>query len=220
MNIRAVFRYRLKKKGFTLIETLVAISILMIAILPPMELTMESLSAAYYARDQVTASNLAQEAIEVIRSVRDSNILQIAEGNPNIDIFNGIPLSTSGTLLPFTVDSTVIAANALVECVKSGSQFECPPLQTNGNVYAYGCSSYSTNTNSDGLNQWDVTDCGSSSQWTDTIFTRSVIVTQANTNPDELKVSVTVTWREGAYQNQTYTINDDLYRWISDDTGT
>ena len=51
------------KKGFTLIETLVAVSLLTVAIVAPMTLTARSLSAAYYARDQITAFHLAQEAI-------------------------------------------------------------------------------------------------------------------------------------------------------------
>ena len=67
-----------ESKGFTLIETMVAISILMVAIVAPMSLAAQSLSAAYYARDQITAFYLAQEGIEVVRSVRDTNILKIA----------------------------------------------------------------------------------------------------------------------------------------------
>ena len=58
-------------RGFTLIETLVAVSLLAVVIVAPMSLTTQSLSSAYYARDQMTAFHLAQEAIESVRSVRD-----------------------------------------------------------------------------------------------------------------------------------------------------
>src|SRR3989338_503600 len=68
--------------GFTLIETLVAISLLTVAIVVPMSLVTKSLSTAYYARDQVTAFHLAQEAIEIVRHVRDNNILMNAQGTP------------------------------------------------------------------------------------------------------------------------------------------
>ena len=50
-----------KIRGFTLIETLVAISLLMVAIVAPMSLTARSLATAYYARDQITAFHLAQK---------------------------------------------------------------------------------------------------------------------------------------------------------------
>ena len=54
-------------RGFTLVETLAAITLIMVAIVAPMGLTVQSLSVAYYARDQITASNLAQEGIEAVK---------------------------------------------------------------------------------------------------------------------------------------------------------
>ncbi len=59
------------RDGFTLVETLVAVSILAIAIVGPMVTASRALLAAYVARDQLTASYLAQEGIEYIRLMRD-----------------------------------------------------------------------------------------------------------------------------------------------------
>ncbi len=64
-----------QSNGFTIIETLVAIAILMIAIAGPLTIVQKGLLAAVYARDQVVASYLAQDAMEYIKNVRDSNIL-------------------------------------------------------------------------------------------------------------------------------------------------
>lgn len=61
-------------RAFTIIETLVAIMILMIAISGPLTNAFQGLNAASAARDQMTASNLAQEGIEAIRNIVDSNI--------------------------------------------------------------------------------------------------------------------------------------------------
>ena len=63
------------QKGFTLIETLVAIAILLIAVVGPISLIGDALHKLYYAKDQIIAINLAQEGIEVVRQVRDSNML-------------------------------------------------------------------------------------------------------------------------------------------------
>lgn len=61
--------------AFTLIETLVAISVLIMALVGPLSIAEQSLRSAYYSRDQVTAFYLAQEGIEYVRGVRDQNYL-------------------------------------------------------------------------------------------------------------------------------------------------
>jgi len=58
-------------RGFTIIETLVAISILMLSIVGPLTVSQKSLSASLYAKDQVIASFLAQDAMEYLKNIRD-----------------------------------------------------------------------------------------------------------------------------------------------------
>jgi Tfp pilus assembly protein PilV len=58
--------------GFTLIEALVAIAVLMVAITGPMVLAQKSLSSADLSKDQTTASFLAQDAIEDVLNIRDT----------------------------------------------------------------------------------------------------------------------------------------------------
>ncbi len=69
-------RYTLRgNAGFTLIETFVAITVLLMAIAAPLTLASQGLSASRIARDQVTATYLIQEAVEYIRNARDTNTL-------------------------------------------------------------------------------------------------------------------------------------------------
>ena len=64
-----------KNTGFTLVETLVAIAILMIAIAGPLTVAEKGLSAAIYARDKLIGSYLAQDGMEAIKNIVDTNEL-------------------------------------------------------------------------------------------------------------------------------------------------
>ena len=68
------------KKGFTIVESLFAIFILVISVTGPMAFTQSGLRASFIARDQVTAFYLAQDAIEYIKNVRDSNSIDSIGG--------------------------------------------------------------------------------------------------------------------------------------------
>lgn len=82
--------------GFTLIETLVAISILLIAIVGPISLIGDALHRSYYAKDEMIAINLAQEGVEAVRRVRDSNMLGAVSWLTNLA--NGDYLIDAGSI--------------------------------------------------------------------------------------------------------------------------
>ncbi|GEM_PF-445615 len=61
--------------GFTLIETIVAVALLLAVVLGPIALITDALSSAAFSRNNLIANNLAQEGIEFVREIRDNNIL-------------------------------------------------------------------------------------------------------------------------------------------------
>ena len=63
------------RRGFTLVETLVAVTILLVVITGPMTIAQKGMQNAFYAGDQTTAVYLAQEAIEAVQRLRDNNAL-------------------------------------------------------------------------------------------------------------------------------------------------
>jgi prepilin-type N-terminal cleavage/methylation domain-containing protein len=64
------------QSGFSLIETLVAITILLIVIIGPLSITSSAARSTSFASDQVTAFFLAQEGAELIQKVRDDLLLR------------------------------------------------------------------------------------------------------------------------------------------------
>lgn len=62
-------------RAFTLIETMIAITILTFAVAGPLFTASRSIVAAQTARDQLTASYLAQEGVEFVRAMRDREYL-------------------------------------------------------------------------------------------------------------------------------------------------
>jgi len=80
---------KLKKKyhlGFTIVESLVAISVLMVLIAAPLSAGQDGLRNAFLSRDKMTASFLAQDVLEYLRNKRDSNVIQGGAWNSFFDI--------------------------------------------------------------------------------------------------------------------------------------
>jgi len=63
------------KKGFTLIETIVAIFLLTVGVSGSFSLMQKVTSFASTSSSQFVASYLAQEGVEIIRNIRDTNYL-------------------------------------------------------------------------------------------------------------------------------------------------
>lgn len=183
-----------QKQGFTLIETLVAITILTIAVAAPLTLAAQSLLAAFSARDQVTAFNLAQEALETVRAQRDHNILQTIQGVQGIDWLQDLPVQYTGdTPKPFIVDSLSITKN-FEQC--SGQDGDsCDYLHFNPTTGFYGYTA------SDPLSR----------------FKRFVTITEVpNTGTQEVRVRAEVNWRAGSVGMQrSVVVEENLYEWIS-----
>ncbi|OGG87505.1 hypothetical protein A3H15_01825 [Candidatus Kaiserbacteria bacterium RIFCSPLOWO2_12_FULL_50_28] len=152
-----------------------------------MSLVTKSLSTAYYARDQVTAFHLAQEAIEIVRHVRDNNILENALGT-DTNLFDGIFLDGRA----FIVDAR---NNRIDPCPQDG----CPVLNTNGTFYGYETGVGWVPTN-----------------FTRTVRAQFVDNGTDQPDEDEAHVSVEVSWKTGSFNVRRFTISANLYRWVED----
>jgi len=64
------------KRGFTLLELLISVFILSVGILGAYIAIQKSSSIANYSYSRLTAAYLAQEGIEIIRNIKDTNLLE------------------------------------------------------------------------------------------------------------------------------------------------
>jgi prepilin-type N-terminal cleavage/methylation domain-containing protein len=116
-------------RGFTLVETLVAIALLMIAISAPFYSVQQAIMASNAARDQLIASSLAEEGAEYIYFMRDSNYLSNVSWLTGMD--NCVPPPNGSSPYGCTVDPS---QNQIAPCASNG----CAPLKSSSaNFYTY-----------------------------------------------------------------------------------
>src|SRR3989338_9299401 len=107
---------KLNKNGFTLVEALVTLVVLTIALGPALVLTTNINNTAVVVKNNLIAANLAQEGVEVIRGIRDTNW------------FNGVVFDTGLTNGTYRVEWSSGALIAL------GAN---PPIKEDNGLYNY-----------------------------------------------------------------------------------
>jgi len=91
-----------KTKAFTLIEVLVALFFLFITIFAAVSLVNNALSTTQSSKQKFIAANLAQEGMEIVRNIRDSN--WISERDWDFGLESGEQYAgyrTQGALAPY-----------------------------------------------------------------------------------------------------------------------
>lgn len=166
--------------GFTIIETLVAITILMVAIVGPLVAANNALTAALDSKNQLTAMNLAQEGMEYIKNQKDNNLVLYGSSGL-LNTFNG---SVCTQAMQCGVSANGVGNYTFNLCSNlSNCQLY---IVTDGNGNSY----YSYNSNGSGIA---------------TPFTRYYYVEPALNqcpNNSQCIVDVVVNWTTGTINNQ------------------
>ncbi len=174
--------------GFTLVETMVAITILLIAVVGPMSAIGGSLRQINTARDQMIAVNLAQEGIEIVRQKRDSNMLACWNAVPIISCATWVAELSVGE---YIVDTTT-SPPTLFSC--GGTVGTCAGTQPS--IYQDTLGMY---------HQYSVSPPG-----TKTKFNRVVNILDTVSNREK-RVTATVTWTTSGGVVKTITVSESIF---------
>lgn len=177
--------------GFTLVETLVAIAVLTISIVGPFQIVQGVLQDSYLVRDQLIAGGLAQEGMEYVRQIRDSNYIyanHTATSRPwlyGLDGSTGPNCYTGACVVDPSQDGS---ANAVISCGSGDYTCAGRPLYLSTNdIYTQQTASGNP-----------------------TRFTRKVVLTFVSAT--ETIVTVTVTWQN--HGTRTVTLTENLRDWL------
>lgn len=82
----------IRQKGFTILELMVAIFILLVGVVGLLSALQRAVSVTFISSSKLTAAYLAQEGIEIVKNIREANWLEIHKGLKGEDKWaNGIP---------------------------------------------------------------------------------------------------------------------------------
>lgn len=90
------------KKGFTVIEVIVAIFVITAGIVGVLSLVTQTISSVTHSKDKLIAAYLAQEGIEIVRNIRDTNWLEEEDWNNGISTASDYGLDYQSSEFPDT----------------------------------------------------------------------------------------------------------------------
>jgi prepilin-type N-terminal cleavage/methylation domain-containing protein len=176
--------------GFTLVETLVALSVFSVTLVIIMSLLGRGVSDINYAKRKMVAEYLAQEGIEYVRNIRDTYLLSDGTSgwtNFNNRLYAGECNTANGCYLnaeSVDTSSLIIDEIVITKCPDSG----CPNLLYNANTGKYGYTS------------------GSDSGF-------SIKIQMDAIASNETEISSKVSWTQGTKaQSTAFTVS--LFNWV------
>ncbi len=188
-----------KNKGFTLIETLVAISLFSFSAIALLVTLSGGIRDMDYVKNKFIAENLAVEGVEYVRNIRDTYALYSGTNPAGWQAFiakfsqcvknAGDFCYFDNTGIDFSDQTQPIVDINVTQCSPV-----CPPLRVNLNTGKY---DYDSNNST-------------------SFFTRKIEIeypTNLN-NGAEVKVYSTVTWQDGARRYETV-FTENLFNWIT-----
>jgi prepilin-type N-terminal cleavage/methylation domain-containing protein len=179
-----------KQTGFTIIETLVAITILLVATTGPLTFAQSGLRASFLARDQIGAFYLAQDVIETIKNIRDNR-----------------GLAGTGGWLNGLVACKPTAVNSTVVCNMDTAQSD--------NIHTRSCSDTGCDTPLfyDSTEKQYVLYENNQADRTESKYTRTIYITELVAG-QEAQIVVEVKWDSNSFSDKSVVVQENIYNWV------
>lgn len=183
------------ERGFTLVETLVGISILLVAVVAPLVLIAGNISAVFSIKDKITALYLAEDAIDYIKYRIDTNYNKFDVDNSTFWL-DGIPCINDNRRCQvdsFNDPAVISTCIAIFSNISEGTN-DCVPLQIDPNTGAYGYAA----------------------GWQNSKFYRTVRIQPQSgafpNNGNDQRIIAQVFWQDRGVDKKL-TLGENLFRW-------
>lgn len=197
-KIARIKKTKNKNSGFTLVEALTAIFILTFVVVGLMTVVSDSLFATKYARDEITANFLLQEAIDFVRNDRDTSVFL----NTSYDIdtawsnfYTKYDSADCETPAGCTIDVRVPSGPNIFSCASDTCRYLYLDETASSNSF-YLTTNHPSASGISGKTRTD--------------FKR--VINMVNQGVDQLVVTAKVTWKNGNL-NKSRTLTTTLSKW-------
>lgn len=183
MNKRAIIK---NSGGFTLVETLIAISVLSLSVLATFGAVQNGLRYSGITKDQITAFFLIQEGMEYVKNIRDENDLNNLGGNPRSWLYG--MAAAAGDPCYFGKTCQLDLNNSPTWKTCSGGFGTCDLIYTDATTGAMGYNN----------------------GWNATTYRREIQFSTVVGNSSEIRLTINVSWTNRG-QNKSLQVSQLLY---------
>ncbi|MEI8130493.1 MAG: prepilin-type N-terminal cleavage/methylation domain-containing protein [bacterium] len=190
--------YNQTERGFTIVEVLIALTIFSIAVAGVITVAAQGGLTINIARNKLVATYLADEGIELVRGLRDTDVAGVPADSRSTgwaSFVSGIAPCATSTSVSCDIDATNYAGATIFPNV--ANIVSCPVT---------GCPLY-----------YDVSSGFYKDTWSAgvppvSVFARKITVDPVPLSTDEVTVTVTVTWKDGITP-MSLTHTEELFNW-------
>lgn len=219
-------RKKVVNSGFTILEMLLALSVLSVGIMAAFTLSISNLQTAKNNYQRILAVNLAREGVEIVRNMRDTNWLKIDKNVADCDDYAGNGIAPCTWDYDFTESPTLVhykdnffldgygPIDSVEECWDRGGQCRLGALSDNTYGYEQGSDGDMARLIHLQAICFDANRSVSSSYNTGPTYVSSDLVC-SNTNFEKrvgFRVTAEVYWISNG-QPHTVEVVEDLYNW-------
>jgi prepilin-type N-terminal cleavage/methylation domain-containing protein len=181
-----------RRRGFTLIEVLTALFIIIVGVLGAYGLINQTLMSSSMSSMQLTAAYLGKEGIEIVKSIRDDNYLKIHYSEAGYGDAGSWMNGLAAAGAPVSVECSITGCGGDYSTRGLDPSYAPQKLKFDGNFYNYASGN-------------------------DTAFSRTITViprTDGTVSPpvDYLEVRVEVKWSERG-RSHSFKVQENIYNW-------